>query len=130
MCKLCDGSIQWAQRSQTIDATNHFLHVSCHRLDPAAQPIVLGDHPVLHQSEPCQINKKNKVHFCSCRAFHAGVDGTGAVTQGHFYLCISINNLVFGKPLKRKFVLLLPNYCIRRCWERRAAGCPAGRYGQ
>lgn len=58
MCKLWDGSIQQAQRSQTIDATNHFLHVRCHGLDPAAQPIVLGDHPVLLQSEPCEINQK------------------------------------------------------------------------
>lgn len=133
MCKLWDGSIQQAQRSQTIDATNHFLHVSCHGLDPAAQPIVLGDHPVLLQSEPCEINQKNiinKVHFRSCRAIQAGVDGIGGVTQGPFYLCISINNLVFGKPLKWKFVLLLPNDCSGRWWESRAAACPAGRYGQ
>lgn len=70
------------------------------------------------------------MHFRSCRAIQAGVDGTGAVTQGPFYLCISINNLVFGKPLKRKFVLLLPNDCSGRWWDGRAAACPAGRYGQ
>lgn len=66
MCKLWDGTIQWAQRSQTIDATNHFLHVSRHGLDAAAQPIVLGDHPVLLQSQPCKINKKIKYISPAC----------------------------------------------------------------
>ena len=31
------------RKGQTIDATNHFLHVSCHGFDPAAQSIVLGN---------------------------------------------------------------------------------------
>lgn len=37
-------------KRQTIGATNHFLHVSCHRFDPAAQSIVLSNNlwVVLH----------------------------------------------------------------------------------
>lgn len=49
---------------QTTDATNHFLHVRCHGVDPAAQPVVLGHNPVVLQSEPCEGNKKRK-HICA-----------------------------------------------------------------
>lgn len=51
--KLWDGSNQPAGRDRATDATNHFLHVRCHGLDPAAQTVVLGDNPVVLQSEPC-----------------------------------------------------------------------------
>lgn len=42
---LGDGihTIQQTQKTQTIDVTNHFLHVSSHGLDTAAQSIVQGD---------------------------------------------------------------------------------------
>ena len=123
MSKLINRSIRWAQRSQTIDATNHFLHISCHGLDPAAQPVVLGNHPVLLQSEPCERNNKGK--YISATAECPMQSRTGAVTRNHFYLCISINNLVFGKPIKGKFIRFLPNYCSRRWWQSRAAACPA-----
>jgi len=40
-------------KRQTIGATNHFLHVSCHGSDPAAQSIVLGNNlRVLLHPEP------------------------------------------------------------------------------
>lgn len=67
MCvKLRGGSDQRAGRNQTTDATNHFLHVRCRGVDPAAQPVVLGDDPVVLQSEACEGNKKESTFVQQC----------------------------------------------------------------
>lgn len=52
-------------KKQTIDATNHFLHVSCHRLDSATQSIVLSNNLwVLLLPEPWKTTE-TLIHFTS-----------------------------------------------------------------
>lgn len=82
------------RKIQTIDATNHFLHISCHGLDPAAQPIVLGNNlQVLLQPKPWKGKKINKFLYFSLS----------------MYVCV---NNIFGKyqkhtNVKMAFYLLL-----------------------
>lgn len=51
---------------QTIDATNHLLHVSCRGLHAAPQPIVLGDNlRVLLQPETCETTEMPIHYICT-----------------------------------------------------------------
>lgn len=67
---------------QATDATHHLLHVGRRGVDPAAQPVVLGEDPVVLQWEPWEAANRGQRHSGPLTSERIGVDGFGFAAIG------------------------------------------------